>query len=307
MRLSTKIQGTSRTSGKQTSPASIFPTNLKIIFMFAVLLSGLLLPLSAQAAAVLQVTPITWNTLGLDSNNVTVGPQNFPVGARVCNTGTSAATNVASSFVWDTTDTYINLRPGSLSSITGPASLAAGSCTDFYYEVQVTRNSLAYNHKARYHITATADGPVTAQTTTPRELFVEYLISQSRNGITSIKLNGAPVSAGGSMSLIVGQTYTIEMDGFTATQGYNQLEAFINFPNTIFQVQSVNTTYTADTAPSCSGWPPSPYPCVSSPSSLLYSDACGWTTTLTAQTIGPASEAITRQAAQWPLPTPSRS
>src|SRR5689334_7224151 len=91
---------------------------------------------SATAAPVLTITPLTWNVIGLDSNDVTVGPNNFPVGARVCNTGTTVANNVASSFVWDTSATYINLRPGSLSSLT-LSSLAAGSCTDFYYEVQI--------------------------------------------------------------------------------------------------------------------------------------------------------------------------
>ena len=53
-------------------------------------------------------------------------------------------------------------------------------------------------------------------------------------------------SAGGTMTLMVGNTYTITLDGFTATQGYNQLESFINFPNTIFQILSVSTTYSAD-------------------------------------------------------------
>jgi hypothetical protein len=40
---------------------------------------------NASAAAVLTISPLTWNVIGLDSNNVNVGPNNFPVGARVCN------------------------------------------------------------------------------------------------------------------------------------------------------------------------------------------------------------------------------
>ncbi len=67
------------------------------------------------------------------------------------------------------------------------------------------------------------------------------------------------------MTLLVGQTYTIDLVGSTATNGYEQLESFINFPNTIFQVQSVSTTYTADT---------SVY--VSNPNDKLYGDACKW-------------------------------
>jgi len=67
------------------------------------------------------------------------------------------------------------------------------------------------------------------------------------------------------MTLMVGNTYTIVLDGFTATQGYNQLESFINFPNTIFQLLSVSTTFTADTTTF-----------FSSPLDKLYLDACQW-------------------------------
>ena len=37
-----------------------------------------------SAAPGLTITPITWNVVGLDSNEVSVGPADFPVGARVC-------------------------------------------------------------------------------------------------------------------------------------------------------------------------------------------------------------------------------
>jgi hypothetical protein len=286
VRQSIKIQRNSGSSGGPFTPAS---NNLKIIFMLAILLLGLVFPIYAQAAANLTAAPLTWNVIGLDSNDVTVGPQNFPVGARVCNTGDAAATNVTSAFVWDTTDFYINLRPGSLSIFTGAdaiASLAAGSCTDFYYEVQVTSNDEAYDHTARYHITATADGLGISSTPSPRELYVEHLISQARNGITDIKLNGVSVPAGGSMTLLVGNTYTIELDGFTATQGYNQLESFINFSNTIFQVLSVNTSYSSDNSP----YVPNP-----KTSSTLMPAAGRMIPT--ARTTAPVSAEITRPAA----------
>lgn len=93
--------------------------------------------------------------------------------------------------------------------------------------------------------------------------------------MTDIKLNGTSIPAGGTMTLMVGNTYTIELDGFTATQGYNQLESFINFPNTIFQVESVSTSYSSDTAAASCLVPPF-YPCVSNPNDDLYADACGW-------------------------------
>ena len=78
-----------------------------------------------------------------------------------------------------------------------------------------------------------------------------------------------PIPAGGSVGLVVGNTYTFELSSGTATQGYNQFEAFINFSNTIFQILSVTTSYSANNSPYVVG----PAPAVSD---KLYADACLW-------------------------------
>ncbi|MFM8424846.1 MAG: hypothetical protein ACKOBL_06685, partial [Chloroflexota bacterium] len=184
-----------------------------------VLIWSLIVPQnSVSAAASLTITPITWNVVGLDSNNVNVGPNLFPVGARVCNTGNAQATNVSSQFVWGTDETplksYISLRTGSKLSYSG-YTIDVGKCTDFYYEVEVTRNSNAYNDTRAYKISATADGVSTIYTPDKREIFVEYLISQNRNatdyvyfGAVGQALNTmTSVGAGGTMNLALGQTY----------------------------------------------------------------------------------------------------
>ncbi|TMG96796.1 MAG: DUF11 domain-containing protein, partial [Betaproteobacteria bacterium] len=224
---------------------------------------GLFVPMFAHAT--LTVTPITWNVVGLDSNSPTSGPKDFPVGARVCSN--VATTNVAVNWIWDSANANVNLRPGSLSTITLPA-IGAGVCADAYFEIEVNQVAAAYDTTRRYHITAT-DGSGTASSPTPREVYVEHLISQNRNSITGIKLNGVSIAPGGSMNLVVGNTYTIELDGGTATQGYNQFEAFISFPNTIFQILSVSTTYSADNSP----YVPGPAPIATD---KLYADACLW-------------------------------
>ncbi|HLC04560.1 MAG TPA: hypothetical protein VJK02_16110, partial [Anaerolineales bacterium] len=229
--------------------------------------AALFITLPAWAQPVLTAAPLTWNVVGLDSNDVNVGPNNFPVGARVCNTGDSPATNVTSTFVWDTSDAFIDLRPGSLTQFTGAEAvptLAPGSCHDFYYEVQVSRSASAYNHTRRYHITATADTLGTVSTPTPREIFVERLISQNRNATTDVKLNGVSIPVGGTMALLVGSTYSIQLVGSTATNGYEQIEEFINFPNTIFRVNSVAATYSAN-----GGTDPDA-------ATKLYADGCDW-------------------------------
>jgi uncharacterized repeat protein (TIGR01451 family) len=246
----------------------------RLVFPRRTLLCGLTLAAAllfgrtpAFAAASLSIAPLTWNVIGLDSNNVNVGPNHFPVGARVCNTGDAPATNVTSAFVWDSANPLVDLRPGTLTDFNASPvpSLAPAACHDFYYEVEVTRNAAAYDTTRRYHVTATADTLGTVSTPTPRELYVEHLISQSRNHILDVKLNGTSVPNGGTMTLVVGQTYTIDLVGSTATNGYEQLESFINFPNTIFQVNSVSTTYSADTSAF-----------VGNPNDKLYGDACKW-------------------------------
>ena len=244
-----------------------FASFLRFCFLFILIVGATFQPQYAvYAAANLTVTPLTWNVIGLDSNDPASGPYRFPVGARVCNTvpGTTTATNVVVDFVWDSTNGNINLRSGSLDPIV-IASLPVGSCSDAYFEVEVNRVAAAYDTFRQYHITATDSLGATGSTPTPRALYVEHLISQNRNAITDVRLNGTSIPAGGSMNLLVGNTYTIELYGGTATQGYNQFEAFINFPNTIFQILSVSTTYSANN---------SPY--VSSPNDKLYADACLW-------------------------------
>lgn len=240
---------------------------LAAIALAALLGAILFTALPALAQPILTITPIAWNVVGLDSNDVTTGPNNFPVGARVCNSGNAAATNVTSTFVFDSADAFISLRTGSLTEYSGSnavASLAADSCHDFYYEVQITRNSSAYDHTRRYHITATADTLGTSSTPTPREIFVEHLISQNRNSTLDVKLDGVSIPAGGTMTLVVGGTYDIQLIASTATNGYEQIESFINFPNTIFSINSVAATYSAD-----GGTDPDA-------ATKLYADGCSW-------------------------------
>jgi len=232
--------------------------------LLVAVMAALVLPTAAQAAVT--IGPLTWNIVGLDSNNPTSGPRFFPVAARVCSD--VAATNVSVAFVFDSANPNINLRAGSLATIILP-SISAGGCADAYFEVDITQVPAAYDTTRRYHITAT-DGSGTVSTATPREIFVEHLISQNRNSISDVKFGPNPLSlvsvpVGGSMNLVVGNTYTVQLIGGTATQGYSQFEAFINFPNTIFQILDVSTTYSADD---------SPY--VPNPNDKLYADACLW-------------------------------
>ncbi len=195
------------------------------------------------------VTPTSWNVVGLDSNNPSTGPDAFQIGVRVCNTGGSALSNVVGNFVWDSANAFVNLNgPSSLTV----SSLNAGACTDLYYTVTVTRSNSAYNTARRYHITVSATGFSAISTPTPREIYVEKLISQNRNSVDSIV---------GPTTVYVGNTYNYTVNASTATQGYAQLEAFLNLSNVIFQVQAIATTYSAPSGAT---------------NDKFYADACGW-------------------------------
>ncbi|MFN2545116.1 MAG: sortase [Actinomycetota bacterium] len=226
----------------------------------------------ASAAPALTVTPLTWNVIGLDSNDVNAGPNLFVVGARACNTGTDPATNVQASFVWDSFSFYLSVNgPTTLTQ----ATLVPGACRDFYFHAQVVRSINAYDKVRRYHISVSADTVAPVSTPTPRELYVEHLVSQNRNGVDNITGPGGPGDPPAT-TVYVGQTYVYKLYAHTATGGYEQLESFVNFPNVIFQIVAINRTYTAP--PGATGDQP-------------YGDACGWDTVPTSPTyrqcIGP--------------------
>jgi hypothetical protein len=68
----------------------------------------------------------------LDSNDpINSGPENFPVGVRVCNTGPvgDTATGVTAQLVWDSSNAYVSLRPNSLGwrsdGLTDPVSIGS--------------------------------------------------------------------------------------------------------------------------------------------------------------------------------------
>ena len=249
----------------------IVRTALALTTIAGLIVSQLLPGSIVQAAPILTIESITWDVIGLDSNSPASGPRHFPVGARVCNVGSDPTNDpLIVTFEWDDVNDngYINIRPGTNEALTFPAQ-AAGDCVDAYFEVEVNPISASYLQTRAYTITAT-DGTVTATTPSPRQLYVEYLISQNRNATNMIRYGTDPntltdVAAGGSMNLYVGGTYYIELDAKTATQGYEQLETFITLSNTVFQILSVETTYSANT---------SPY--LTSPHDQLYADACLW-------------------------------
>lgn len=250
-----------------------------ILLALGVLSGGIVAsaPPALAAGASLTITPTTWNIIGLDSNkpSVTNGhPNEFPVGAKVCNTGDAAASSVQTSFAWTTTNSNISLSNATTTRSIG--SLAAGACQPVTYNVTVNRNQQSFNTRTRgYQITATATGGLSASTPANRELYVEKLVSQSRNAVVSID---SAACSSGSCTVYKGNTYQFTLNSKTATGGYEQLETFINFPDSMFEIENIHTTYNVPGGSS---------------NDRVYADACGWDPVTTSATyrscIGPTN------------------
>jgi len=232
-----------------------------VLMMMTMLAPGL-----ALAASGLTITPTTWDVIGLDSNRPASGPKYFPVGVNVCKANGEPTGDVTVNFVWDSVDaTYIKIRAGTLSSLVIP-QMTAGTCADSRFEVEITQVAAAYGKNRPYHITATNNlNAQSVSTAVPRQLYIEYLISQNRNTVISYTIGGVAVTPGGSVNLQVGSTYDIVLNAATATQGYNQLESFLNLSNAAFELISISSIYSANN---------SPY--VLTPNPRDYADACLW-------------------------------
>ncbi|MBN1121867.1 MAG: hypothetical protein JXJ17_12365, partial [Anaerolineae bacterium] len=202
-----------------------------------------------SAAASLSIDQITWSILGLDSNDVDAGPNDFPVGVRVCNAGPDPSGPLTATFSWTTANTYINLINASPTQ-DFPA-LASGDCRDIYYSVRITRDVAAYDTTRRWQISVT-DGDSTVST--GQQLYVELLISQNRNSTSSIT---------GPTSVLVGNSYTWTVDATTATNGYNEIEHYLTFCPSVYRLDSVTAQYSA----------PKPFT-----TDTFWQDGCNWDT-----------------------------
>jgi len=233
---------------------------LAVIFA-ALLVAGLVaIPVvNTNAAPILTIEPITWNVIGLDSQDVNVGPNQFLVGARVCNEGDSAAANLAVTFVWDS--------PNPLVNISGPANfnlatLAANTCRDFYFGIEVARSSEAYNSSRAYHIQVSADDLSAIRTADNREIYVQPLDLQGDVP------DPVPDYLSGPSQVEVGQTYQYTAMSDSLPSDNAQLVHLVYFPPDMFRILSVSASYDNPT---------------DATNDKIYADACGWDNDLSSQ------------------------
>ena len=200
---------------------------------------------SVQAAGALTVTPIGWGIVGLDSNRVTDGPDQFPAGVQVCNTTSADMPNTSLTWAWTTANAYIEVDGSKTRNI---GTVAANSCVKAWWTAKVTRNSAAYDTSRYYTVTATSGAETT--TSAADQLYVEHLVSQARNVVNGVT---------GPTTGHIGDTVTFTLSGATATNGYEQLVTAPILDSSMFEVKSVVGSYNVGGA-----------------INSFYFDACGW-------------------------------
>jgi LPXTG-site transpeptidase (sortase) family protein len=203
-------------------------------FFIALLILALLFlqsDLPAQAAAILSIEPLTWNTLGLDGDDVNAGPDQFPVGARVCNTGDAPATDLTVAFVWDSDNAFIDLNGSDTHSI---STLNPDQCREVYFTVRITRHADAFDNVRQYHIQVNVNGVTEATTPTPREIYVERFFSSP--GITTESLSGPT-------QVFIGQSVQYVVTSDIGDEGFDQLQHILQYNNSLFRLVSVSASY----------------------------------------------------------------
>lgn len=209
-------------------------TILSAIGISAIATAGLAAP--AQAAGTsLQVQPLGWNVIGLDHNKPeTEGPDSYPVGVRVTNSGAQAATGLSTAWTWSSSNAYVDLTDPSATKTV--EDLAPGESVDVYYTVQVDRDDRAFDTARGFQITASADNAAPASTPTGRQLYVEHLVSQNRNGIRSIEMLADEGCDAVDGVVLQGAVCRLLVSGFTATMGYEQITTSLTMDPSVFQV-----------------------------------------------------------------------
>lgn len=183
----------------------------------------------------LEITKGSWDTAGLDSNNVNVGPNQTIIQFRVKNPDpVNTAHDVNATFTWTSSNTYINLAPGE-SAIKNIGDILPGETKDVFYLVEITRNSGAYLTGRNY--TVSIQGLDTPLYTPTGRIYVEKLLSQNRNDITGIYVSPNNPQ--------VGDILTVTVTSTTGSANYPELALpLVSYDPSMLLPLGMVTTYT---------------------------------------------------------------
>jgi len=245
-----------------------------LVLVGGAVLFGTTASTSGATAGPLTVQWITWSVVGLDSNNHNSGPDTFPRGFRICNTGSDAVSGVSETWYWGTGSPGVTAdgafnAPANNTALTSIGTLAGGACSDVFTDVVVKRSGgntvRTHNQDATVVASSTTVGVATASAT--KHVYIESLVSQNRNKTKYLSGPGGcnitfTVCDPPKTNIYVGQTYTYKLYAQTST-AYDEIEAFTAWPSFV-QVTSGSATFSNVTPPA------------SSAGISWWNDACVW-------------------------------
>lgn len=205
----------------------------RILLALFVVLVGLQQSSPAFAATTLTAEIVSWQIIGLDSNDPTGGtPELFLVQAQVTNTGAEPATDAFA------TISLTSPPCGSVDCVTLVSAstdqlgtIAPGETVDAFWTVRVAKTPLAFGTVTQVEVTAGASNaptviatqvdrappPCGSDATPGGTLLVEDLISQSRNDVISYTVSPGTQRADGSWEIPQGSSFTVTVIAQTAT------------------------------------------------------------------------------------------
>ncbi|MGB9838598.1 MAG: DUF11 domain-containing protein [Methanothermobacter sp.] len=149
----------------------------------------------------LNLTKGSWDIIGLDHNNVNVGPNQHLIQIRVKNNALTIANNVTANLTFTSTNPYIYLATNETAN-KYLGDIAPGATVDVFYLVEISRNSLAYLTSRNYTVTVGGTNTGSADTINGT-LYVEKLVSQNRNDVVSITVSNPTPAIGDVIAVTV--------------------------------------------------------------------------------------------------------
>lgn len=183
------------------------------------------------------LTKGSWDVIGLDSNNVNVGPNQYLIQIHV-NNGATPATNVSAQITFGAGTSLVHLATGETST-KNLGNMAANTSKDIFYLIAVDRNAAAYGQTRAYTVTLLENGVPTGNTITGL-LDVRQLLSQNRNHVDSIVVSNPTPS--------LGDTFAVTVTSHTASTTYNVVNLPLEYDPTKVQPISYTVTYGPNTS-----------------------------------------------------------
>ncbi len=213
----------------------------RIIFII-IAVAVITLSMGSASAADLNLTTGSWDTIGLDHNNVNEGPNLFIIQTHVKNNGTTSASNVSGTVTFHSGSSYVNLKTGE-NTTKNLGNIAPGETKDLYYQIEVTRDANAYGTNRPYTVEVFENGiSIGTINGTLRVLPKNNgLIGQNRNEIISISSNNT--------SPQVGDIFTVTVHAHTSSDNYDYVELpLIQYDPTKIQPISYFVQYGSSTS-----------------------------------------------------------